>query len=73
MIYDSGISASLDQFQKDLTENFSAVARAISQIHFYNNEENKRETNCHNCGAPLKGNKYKCEYCGTEYSRMESI
>jgi len=23
-------------------------------------------TNCQNCGAPIKG--YKCEYCGTEYN-----
>lgn len=22
-------------------------------------------TNCRNCGAPVKG--YKCEYCGTKY------
>lgn len=63
-----GIEATFDQFQRDLTENFSAVAKAISQIHFYNNnEENKKETNCHNCGAPLKRYKNRCEYCGTEY------
>lgn len=24
-----------------------------------------RDTNCRNCGAPVKGN--RCEYCGTEY------
>ena len=30
-------------------------------------KENKKETNCHNCGAPLKRYKNKCEYCGTEY------
>lgn len=23
------------------------------------------DTNCRNCGAPIKGN--RCEYCGTEY------
>lgn len=23
------------------------------------------DTNCRNCGAPVKGN--RCEYCGTEY------
>lgn len=24
------------------------------------------DTNCRNCGAPVKGN--RCEYCGTEYN-----
>ena len=24
-------------------------------------------TNCPNCGAPIKLNNYKCEYCGTIY------
>ena len=23
------------------------------------------DSNCRNCGAPIKGN--RCEYCGTEY------
>lgn len=27
--------------------------------------EQKRPTNCKNCGAPLHGR--RCEYCGTEY------
>ena len=28
-------------------------------------------TNCPNCGAPIKSNSYKCEYCGTTYDNSD--
>ena len=28
-------------------------------------------TNCKNCGAPLKRHPCKCEYCGTEYGKID--
>ena len=29
------------------------------------------DSNCRNCGAPVKGN--RCEYCGTEYPDTKEI
>ena len=28
-------------------------------------------TNCKNCGAPLLRYSHKCEYCGTEYGKID--
>ena len=28
-------------------------------------------TNCKNCGAPLPSYPCKCEYCGTEYGKID--
>ena len=28
-------------------------------------------TNCKNCGAPLPAYSCKCEYCGTEYGKID--
>lgn len=28
-------------------------------------------TNCKNCGAPLSSYPCKCEYCGTEYGKID--
>lgn len=30
-------------------------------------------TNCKNCGAPLPSYPCKCEYCGTEYGKIDDL